>query len=89
VSGRPILAFAVSTDNDGAFVWDQSIVTGAEHNNPVATTRPSALSFFMMLLHHTLGGENRTFAPRYFDLSQTAFHGSATDKRFFREMLAI
>jgi hypothetical protein len=47
VSGRPILASAESTANDGVFVGDQSTVTGAEHNSPVATTKPSALSFFM------------------------------------------
>jgi hypothetical protein len=64
VSGWPKRASALSTDNDGAFVSDQLIVTGAEHNSPVATTRPSALSFIMTLLLHTLGGENKNFSRR-------------------------
>jgi hypothetical protein len=59
VSGRPILASAVATESDGVFAGDQSTAMGTEHNKPLATTRPSALSFMTVLLH-TLAGKIET-----------------------------
>jgi hypothetical protein len=47
-------------DKDGVLAGDQSTVTGAEHSSPVTATKPSALSFFMTLLLHTLDANLKT-----------------------------
>jgi hypothetical protein len=48
VSGCPIRALAVSTDNEGVFVGDQSSESGAAQKSAVAAIIPSALSLFII-----------------------------------------
>jgi hypothetical protein len=66
VSGRPIRASAVSTDNDGDFAGDQWSESGAAQKSVAAAIIPSALKFFIVATPSplTLSVENRK-----------AFHG--------------